>query len=272
LNGPPTADVIQPGDTGRVGAQSSAGPQIQVRRAGRRFRTRTEQTDTSHSFSFGEHYDPANVSFGPLLVNNDDVVSAGPGYDPHPHANAEILTWVLSGSLVHEDSSGRRTVVHRGLVQRMSAGSGIVHAERNDAFRLDPTRAAEPVHFVQMWVLPDVADAPPSYQQARYGVSELDQDWLPVASGGHAEALVSLDSADSTLWATVLGQGACRTLPAGALLHAYVTRGVVEVETVGELTAGDALRIRDADELRVTGRTEAELLVWSLARAGAEAR
>jgi redox-sensitive bicupin YhaK (pirin superfamily) len=246
-----------------------------------RFRTLTERTDTHHSFSFGEHYDPANVSFGPLLVNNDDVVRAGAGYDPHPHANAEILTWVLSGSLVHEDSKGQRAIVHRGLVQRMSAGSGIVHAERNDAYRLDPTRAVEPVHFVQMWVLPDAADTPPTYGQAEYESAELEQDWLPVASGAHRhasgahrhasgarpDALLPLDSAGSTLWATVLAPGVSRTVPTASLVHLYVARGVVEVETVGELATGDALRIGDAEALRVTGRTEAELLVWSMAGA-----
>jgi redox-sensitive bicupin YhaK (pirin superfamily) len=254
-----------------VGAsQSSAGPRIEVRRAGERFRTRTDRTDTRHSFSFGEHYDPANVSFGPLLVNNDDVVRAGPGYDRHPHANAEILSWVLSGSLVHEDSSGQRTTVHRGLVQRMSAGSGIVHAERNDAYRFDPTQPVEPVHFVQMWVMPDVADGPPSYQQAGYEVAELEQDWLAVASGALPDALLPLSSADSTLWATVLAPGGFRTLPAAPRVHLFVTRGAVEVENVGDLAAGDALRISDSDPLRVTGRTEAELLVWSMAAAGAD--
>jgi redox-sensitive bicupin YhaK (pirin superfamily) len=247
-----------------MGAQSPEGPRIEVRRAGMRFRTRTDRTDTQHSFSFGEHYDPANVSFGPLLVNNDDVVRAGPGYDRHPHANAEIITWVLSGSLVHEDSTGRRVIVHRGLVQRMSAGSGIVHAERNDAYRLDPTQPVEPVHFVQMWLLPDVADGAPTYQQARYEAAELEQGWLPVTSGARPDALLPLGSADSTLWATVLAPGVSRTLPAANLIHLYLTRGVVEVETVGELAAGDALRMGDAEALRLTGRTEAELLVWSM--------
>jgi redox-sensitive bicupin YhaK (pirin superfamily) len=247
-------------------------PRVEVRRAGTRFRTLTDRTDTQHSFSFGEHYDPANVSFGPLLVNNDDVVSAGPGYDRHPHANAEILTWVLSGSLVHEDSSGQRAVVHRGRVQRMSAGSGIVHAERNDAYRLDPTRPVEPVHFVQMWVLPDVADGPSSYQQAGYEAAELEKGWLPVASEAQPDALLPLSSADSTLWATVLAPGVSRILPTAPLVHLFVTRGLVEVETVGELATGDALRISDSDALRVTGRTEAELLVWSMAGAGADPR
>jgi redox-sensitive bicupin YhaK (pirin superfamily) len=254
-----------------VGTQSATGPRIDVRRAGERFRTLTDRTDTQHSFSFGAHYDPANVSFGPLLVNNDDVVRAGPGYDRHPHTNAEILTWVLSGSLVHEDSGGQRAVVHRGLVQLMSAGSGIVHAERNDAYRLDPTQPVEPVHFVQMWLLPDVPDAPPSYQQGGYETAELEQDWLPVAAGARSDALLPLNRADSTLWVTVLAPEASRTLPAAPLVHLFVARGVVEVETVGDLAAGDALRISDSDALRVTGRTEAELLAWSMAGAASGA-
>jgi redox-sensitive bicupin YhaK (pirin superfamily) len=154
----------------------------------------------------------------------------------------------------------------------MSAGSGIVHAERNDAYRLDPRQPVEPVHFVQMWVLPDVADGPPSYQQAGYEAGELEQDWLPVASGAQPDALLPLNSADSTLWATVLARGVSRTLPAAPLVHLFVTRGLVDVETVGELGTGDALRISDPDALRVTGRTEAELLVWSMAGEGADPR
>jgi redox-sensitive bicupin YhaK (pirin superfamily) len=147
----------------------------------------------------------------------------------------------------------------------MSAGTGIVHSERNDAFRLDPDRPAEPVHYVQMWVRPDTSGAPPSYQQRELDLSDLARDWLPVASGSEPEATVTLGAAGSTLWVTVLGPGRSRLLPAAAFVHLYVARGQVDVETVGSLSAGDAVRVTGPAPLRVIGLAEAELLVWEMA-------
>lgn len=236
-----------------------------MRRADQRFRTETDWVTSASLFSFGAHYDPTNTGFGALMVSNHEVVRPGTGYDDHPHADAEIITWVLSGALVHVDSAGHAGVVHPGLVGRMSAGSGIVHAERNDAYRLDPSRTPEPVHFVQMWVRPDTSGAVPSYRQQAFAPTDLGHDWLPIASGNHPDAVVDLDTADATLWVTVLGPGATRELPVGPQVHAYLARGQVDVETVGRLGPGDSLRIRDGSPLRVTGVDEAELLVWTLA-------
>ena len=199
-------------------------PQIQLHPAGQRFVTSTDWVTSRSVFSFGPHYDPANTGFGALMVNNDDVVRPGPGYGNHPHADAEIVTWVLSGSLVHQDSYGHRGIIYPGLAQRMSAGSGIVHAERNDAFVSDPMRRPEPVHFVQMWVRPDVSGLTPSYRQREVAVDDLGRDWLPIASGGHRDAVVDVASAGSTLWATVLAAGVTRTLPTAALTHVYLAR------------------------------------------------
>ena len=226
--------------------------------------TRTNWVTSHSSFSFGEHYDPTNIAFGALLVCNDDLVAPGPGYGDHPHADAEILTWVLSGSLVHEDSAGNRGVIYPGLAQRMSAGSGIVHAERNDAYLAEPGRAAEPVHFVQMWLRPDEPGLNPSYQQHELDLCDLDQGWLPVASGRHPDAVVSLASAESTLWTTRLGAGTTRTLPSAALVHVYLAGGAVELETVGRLAAGDSLRITGDAPLRMTGVADAEVLAWAM--------
>lgn len=237
---------------------------IEVRRAGTRFRTRTAGTDTHHSFSFGMHYDPENVGFGPLLVHNDELVQTGAGYPDHPHRDAEIVTWVLEGSLVHEDSAGNRGLVVPGLAQRMSAGSGIVHAERNDAFRLDPSYRASPVRFVQMWLRPDTPDGPPAYSQRELDLADLDAGWVPVASGHHPDAAVSLDSAGSTLWVTRMSPGESRLLPAGSRLHAYLADGEVDVESVGRLSGGDALRLTGGGQLRLTGVRAAELLVWEM--------
>lgn len=257
---------------GSVGSSTGAGPgagpitdrDLLLRRAAQRSETANPRVTSRSSFSFGSHYDPANVSFGALLVCNDDVVQPGPGYHDHPHADAEIVTWVVSGSLVHQDSRGHRGVIHPGVAQRMSAGSGIVHAERNDAYRLDPTQPVEPVRFVQMWVRPDEPGGDPRYAQREFDRAELDRDWLPVVSGS-GEALVDLRSAGSTLWATVLAPEVSRRLPAGDRTHLYVVRGAVELEGAGELAAGDSVRATGQAGLRVTGRAEAELLVWRLA-------
>ena len=249
-----------PGDTGRVRVET-----IDVRRGSSRFRTRSDVAETLHSFSFGLHYDPENVAFGPLLAHNDDRVQTGAGYPDHPHRDTEIVTWVLEGSLVHEDSAGNRGLIIPGLAQRMSAGSGIVHAERNDAFRLDPSSPSTPVRFVQMWLRPDAPGRCPSYQQRELDLGDLDRSWLPVASGQHSDAAVRLDSAGSTLWVTRLSPGTSRLLPGGRLQHVYLADGEVEVSSIGRLEAGDALRLTGGDQLRLTGVRAAELLVWEMA-------
>src|SRR4051812_41749283 len=139
-------------------------PGVDVRKAGDRFATRIDWLDSKHSFSFGGHYDPHNTHFGLLLVSNDDIVAPGTGFETHPHRDMEIVTWVLSGSLVHQDSEGHSGVIYPGLAQRMSAGTGILHSEKNDAWRLRPgAEHDDPVHFVQMWVVPDTPAIDPGY-------------------------------------------------------------------------------------------------------------
>ncbi|MDX6260092.1 MAG: quercetin 2,3-dioxygenase, partial [Kribbellaceae bacterium] len=123
---------------------------VEIHRADDRFRTQSDWLDSRHSFSFGPYYDPANVGFGLLMVHNDEVVAPGTGFDTHPHQDVEIVTWVLRGALLHQDSEGHSGLIYPGLVQRMSAGTGIQHSERNDA--------EEPVHYVQMWVRPGEYD------------------------------------------------------------------------------------------------------------------
>ncbi len=152
-----------------------------------------------------------------------------------------------------------------------AAGRGIDHAERNDAYRtdggyrIDPEQVTEPVHFVQMWLRPDEPDATPSYQQDEVRPADLAAGWVPVASGSHPDAAITIGSHASTLWVTVLTAGESRTVPDAALAHVFVARGKIRVENLGTLCAGDALRLRRSTALRLTALSAAEILVWGLA-------
>ena len=239
-------------------------PVLRVRRAGERFLTEADGVTTRHAFSFGAHYDPDNVGFGSLLALNDERLSSGRGFDDHPHRDTEIVTWVLSGSLLHEDSTGHTGIVVPGRVQRLSAGSGVVHAERNDAYRVDPGRPRVPVRFVQSWVRPDVAGVTPSYAQREVEREALDRDWVPIASGSVADAAITLGSAASTLWVTAVGPGEQRILPEAPYAHLFVASGEVEVEGAGGLVEGDALLVSGRAAVRITGRRPSELMVWGM--------
>jgi redox-sensitive bicupin YhaK (pirin superfamily) len=252
-------------------ATTSLEPRIDVRRGGERFRTRTGWLDSRHSFSFGPHYDPANVWHGVLVVNNDDVVEPRTGFDTHPHRDMEIVTWVLRGSLVHRDSAGRSGVVYPGLAQRMTAGTGILHSERNDTWREDEDTPVEPVHFVQMWVLPDEPGLRPGYEQLEID-DELSRGGLvPVASGrpGRRDVTaIRINIRDATMYAARLRPGQSVTLPDAPYLHLFVPRGTVRLEGAGALAEGDAVRFTAAGGQKVTADDQAgaEILVWEMHR------
>jgi quercetin 2,3-dioxygenase len=239
---------------------------IDIRRAGDRFWTKIGWLDSHHSFSFGQHYDQANTHFGLLLVSNDDVVAPGTGFETHPHRDMEIVTWVLDGQLVHQDSTGHSGVIYPALAQRMSAGSGILHSEKNDAWRLMPEAATdEPVHFVQMWVVPDEPRIDPGYEQLDIGAELAGGGLVPVASGRGHDAAISIRQRDAVLWASRIHAGDDVALPAAPFVHLYVAKGSAELEGAGRLAAGDAVRITGSDGARVTaGADGAELLVWEM--------
>ncbi len=238
---------------------------VDVRRAGDRFRTRLDWLDSRHSFSFGRHYDPRNTHFGLLLVSNDDVVAPDTGFETHPHQDMEIVTWVLDGALVHQDSIGHSGVIYPGLAQRMSAGTGILHSEKNDAHH-------DPVHFVQMWVLPDQPGVEPEYEQLDIGAELARGDLVTVASGmaRHADdAAIRIRQRDAALYAARLAGGRHVDLPVAPYVHLYVARGSVELDGAGELATGDAVRIAGSEGRRVTARGDAEVLVWEMHAAAA---
>jgi len=249
-------------------ANSPAGPIVDVRRAGDRYKTRLGWLDSKHSFSFGQHYDPQNTGHGLLLVNNDDIVRAGTGFDTHPHQDMEIVTWVLGGSLVHQDSTGHSGVIYPGLAQRMSAGTGILHSERNDSWHLDGTAPhKEPVHFVQMWIPPDQDGLTPGYEQSEIPDAALRGLLTPVASGmaKHSDSPgIRIANRFAALHAARLSPGQGVELPHAPFLHLFVAAGGVTLEDGGLLAAGDAVRLTATGGQRVTADQDAEILVWEM--------
>ena len=259
-----------------------AAEKIDVRRAADRFTTKVDWLDSKHSFSFGQHYDPDNVGHGLLLVNNDDVVRPGTGFDTHPHRDMEIVTWVLRGSLVHQDSTGHAGLIYPGLAQRMSAGTGILHSERNDARGTPPgppdehpgwlsdehAEHEDPVHFVQMWVVPDEPGITPGYEQLEIDDELMRGDLVAVASGmdKHADdAAIRIRNKYAALYAARLAPGRTVSLPEAPYLHLFVAQGTVDLEDAGALAEGDAVRFTSTGGQQVTATGEgAEILVWEM--------
>jgi redox-sensitive bicupin YhaK (pirin superfamily) len=234
----------------------SALPAIDVRRADSRPHTRIGWLDSRHSFSFGRHYDPSNVHHGLLLVSNDDRVAPGTGFSTHPHQDMEIVTWVLGGRLEHKDSVGNRGQLYPGLAQRMSAGRGIWHSEMNPS-------TTEEVHFVQMWVLPDMERVDPGYEQLDIN-AELDRGGLqPIASGQGHDAAISIRQRGAVLWGGRLKPGEAVAVPEGRHVHLFVAAGEVDLDGAGRLSEGDAARLVEAGTPKLTaGAAGAEVLIW----------
>ncbi|HEY3512923.1 pirin family protein [Kribbella sp. NPDC051137] len=231
---------------------------MEIHRADARFRTASEWLESRHSFSFGAHYDPANVGFGFLLAHNDETVAPGSGFGTHPHQDLEIVTWVLRGSLAHRDSQGNNGVVYPGLAQRMTAGSGIQHSEWNDG--------PGPVHYVQMWVRPDRLDLPPSYEQAELDLST--GELVPVASGlakHTSSTAIRINQPAAGMSVARLSPGGTVELPTAPYLHLFVATGTAMLEDAGDLGTADAVRLTNSDGERVTaGPAGAELLLWEM--------
>ncbi|GEE01592.1 hypothetical protein nbrc107696_20380 [Gordonia spumicola] len=233
-----------------------------ILRASDRVATTTEWLTSSHSFSFGDHYDPANTHHGVLMVHNEDVIAPGQGFDTHPHAETEIVTWVLSGSVVHQDSEGNSGVIHPGLAQRMSAGTGILHSERND----DLEAGDEPVHLVQMWITPDEHGLDPTYDQRDISADLTPGTVVPVASGDPAhDSAIRIHNAGATLYAVRLNAGQSAAVPPGRFTHLFVAAGSVAVD--GEsLHASDALRATDFGGSLITAHSDSEVLIWAMSK------
>ncbi|MER5910345.1 pirin family protein [Streptomyces sp. NPDC001982] len=244
-------------------------PTVDVRRASDRFATDISWLRSRHSFSFSEHFDPNNTHHGLLLVNNDDVVTAGQGFETHPHQDMEIVTWVLRGSLVHQDSMGHSGVIYPGLAQRMSAGTGILHSEKNDAYRLQGAESNhEPVHFIQMWVVPDESRIKPGYEQLELPDEMLRGKLTTVASGMERDAdatAIRIKNKYAALHVARLNENDTVQIPDAPFTHLFVARGSVDLEEAGQLSEGDAVRLTATGGQRIRALSpEAEVLIWEM--------
>ncbi|MFS0727064.1 pirin family protein [Paenibacillus sp. 1P07SE] len=195
------------------------------------------------SFSFGDFYDEDNTNFGCLRVFNNDIISGHRGFGAHPHREMEIVSIVLSGQLKHEDSTGHTAVTGFGGVQRMSAGTGIIHSEVNPA--------DEPCELMQIWFTPSQPGLPPSYETSTYEIGELQDRLLPIVSGqGHAGKGVAHIHQDLTIYMSDLsaGQSLVHATGAGRRLYLFVIEGA--------LAAGSSQQLQPRDAARITGETE----------------
>ena len=219
--------------------------------------TRLSWLDSRHSFSFGHYYDPRCMGFGALRVINEDIVAPGQGFSTHPHANMEIVSIVLSGTLAHRDSMGHVQTLDAGEVQCMSAGSGIEHSEYN------PSKD-KPVHFLQIWLHPRQRDRVPAYGQKAFPLSEREQVWLPVVSAQGSGGSLSIDQ-DVTIYLTRLAAGTELAHELAPTRRAWLqlTEGQARVDGV-DLAAGDGLAIQGGGRLRVQARSDLAAVLFDL--------
>lgn len=231
---------------------------IRIRRSHERGHFDHGWLDTYHTFSFGDYYDPEFTSFGHLRVLNEDRVKPGMGFPTHPHRDMEIVTYVLEGALEHKDSLGTGSVIRPGDVQRMSAGTGITHSEFNASRR-------EPVHFLQIWILPSHRGRGPDYAQLSFPEEKKRAGLCLVASPDGQEGSVAIGQ-DATIHATILGPGVERavSLSPGRRLWIQIARGSARLgaET---LHAGDGAAVRGETRLSLVGQDESEIILIDLA-------
>ena len=241
---------------------------LDIQRAEDRSSTELSWLDSKHSFSFGIENDDRDRHHGVLLVNNDDTIRPGAGFGTHPHRDMEIVTWVLRGSLVHQDSEGHSGVIYPGLAQRMSAGTGILHSEKNDAWRISGSPPqADPVRFIQMWVLPDESGIAPGYEQLEIADAMAPGLLIPVASGmpkHTGESAIRIANRYAALHVARLRTRQSVELPDAPFVHVFVAVGTVVLEGAGPLREGDAVRLTGAGGQRVTATSDAEILVWEM--------
>jgi len=230
---------------------------IRVRPAGERGKTRTGWLDSRHTFSFGDYYDPQHMGFSDLRVINEDLVAPGSGFGTHSHRDMEIITYVLEGALAHKDSTGTSSVIRVGDVQRMSAGTGISHSEYNAS-------QTEPVHFLQIWIMPDQTALKPGYEQRAFSLDTNRGRWTLVGSKQGRDGSVTVHQ-DVEVWAARFARGEQATFRLKPSRHAFVqaARGAVTLNGA-VLKAGDGAAISHEEILEFKAGEDAEMLLFDL--------
>lgn len=208
-------------------------------------------------FSFADYYDPANINWGALRVFNDDVVRPGQGFGSHPHHDMEIVTYVLKGALEHRDDQGNTGVVHPGEVQVMSAGTGIVHSEYNHS-------KDDPVHFLQLWIIPRTKGRPPRWEQRQFTLEDRSGKLLPVVSGGDIPKTLTIDQ-EAVICVSALraGQAVIHKSRTDRKAYLFVITGSLNINAI-PLAEGDQARIADEPEITLQAGKDAELILLDL--------
>jgi redox-sensitive bicupin YhaK (pirin superfamily) len=228
---------------------------IEIRPSAERGQNKMSWLDSRFTFSFDQYYDPDHTQFRSLRVMNEDVVAPGGGFPTHPHRDMEILTWILEGALEHRDNTGGRGIIRPGELQHMTAGRGVMHSEFNPSQK-------DPVHLLQIWLLPERKGLDPSYEQLAFPDVELRGHFHLVAG---PQAAVTIHQ-DANLYIARLDQGAKAKHSIAAGRHAWVqiARGAVELNG-NALVAGDGAALSDETEIRVEAREPSEILLFDLA-------
>ena len=230
---------------------------ITVRRAEDRGHAQRPWLQSHHTFSFGEYQDPRHVRVGPLRVLNDDVVAPGGGFPTHRHQDAEVITYVLSGAVEHKDSEGNHGIIRPFEIQRMRAGRGIAHSEFNPS-------GEEPVHLLQIWILPDRQGIPPGYASKTFDPEARNGKFLPVITPDGRGDTVDV-AQDATMYVSHLepGEAASQPIQPGRLAFLHVATGAVRLGD-RDLKAGDAVTLSEEDAVSVTAAEPSELLLFDL--------
>jgi quercetin 2,3-dioxygenase len=230
---------------------------LTVRKATERGHANHGWLDSHHTFSFADYYDPRHMGFRALRVINDDRVAGGQGFGPHPHRDMEIISYVLDGALAHKDSMGTGAVIRPGDVQRMTAGTGVLHSEYNAS-------KTDEVHFLQIWIQPDRRGIEPGYAQKTFTTEDKRGKLRLVASPDGADGSITIN-ADTRVFAGVFEAGESAELELAPGRHAWihVARGSVSVNGT-TVSDGDGVALTDERTVRVEGLGGGEVLVFDL--------
>jgi redox-sensitive bicupin YhaK (pirin superfamily) len=230
---------------------------ITLRRSEERGHANHGWLDSYHSFSFARYYDPEHMGYSVLRVINEDVVAGGQGFGMHPHRDMEIVTYMLKGAIQHRDSLGNGSVIKAGDVQRMTAGTGIVHSEFNAS-------ASEDAHLLQIWLLPERNNLTPGYEEKHFDAAEKQDRWKLIASRGGIGGSLHINQ-DVSLYASVISEGKILdyAIEADRRLYIQVARGRIRLNDT-LLEAGDAAKVDALDAVKVEALEEAEILLFDL--------